>query len=599
LGAYPHLTSYLQTWPFLLPHSLLFDRLELCIHLEFAAFVATVLSVPALVRRLLPADRARFSWVAMFIFPGVFLYDGNLCAGADHVAALWMVPMALALMGLWRTWDLRMGLLLSLFASAVMLTKYSAWAALPFPMALVVGRGLWLTLRRPAADSPAVTRGHVAKGLALMAIAGLVLTSPHWLKNWIWYGDPAYPTLRHVFEARPWNPDADASWQVFTDMIWRPPPGLKGVVRALSTAVTFSFIPHNWDVLHGKRPVFGSLFTLTAVCLPLLRPRAELWMTTVAAMAAVVFWYLLHHQDRYLQAFIPWMAACTAAGIILIWRTGQRAVRGALVALVGLQLAWGADVPFFPTHNLIGTTPYSLSLSLASSGFTHVSKRLRPYGPFGEIGEALPRDANVLVHDSPLHLGINARSVQDQWQGRISYAQLRTPAAIYRELRDLGITHVMWEPGYSHGWSSLANDLAFWNFAWNHVGASQQFKQFSISLMPSDEPSDELEDRVAVFSCGEPMPTGWYRLSDVNVPPGGQARPDKAEAALAFPDVLDSAGFLVLDARCAPSPPEAIGMTFHPPAFRGEFTVYVRRLEKSSPSAEAKRSVDGAASKER
>jgi hypothetical protein len=591
LGAYPHLASYLQTWSFLLPHGMLFDRLELCIHLEFATFVATVLSIPALVRRLLAAEQARFSWVSMFIFPGVFLYDGNLCAGADHFAAFWMVPMALALTDLWRTWDLRMGLLLSLFASAVMLTKYSAWAALPFPAALVLGRGCWLMLRGPATGSRVVKRAQIAKGLALMTIAVLVFTAPHWLKNWIWYGDPAYPALRHVFDAHPWNPDAGESWQVFDGMRWRPRPGAMGVLRALSAAVSFSFIPHNWDVLHGKRPIFGSLFTLTAVCLPMLRARAELWLTSLAVMAAVVFWYLLHHQDRYLQAFVPWMAACTAASISLIWQTGRRTLRAALATLVALQLAWAADVPFFPSHNLIGTTPYSLSLALASSGFTQTPKRFRLYGSFGEIGEVMPPDANVLVHDSPLHLGINARSVQDQWQGRISYAQLRTPAAIHRELRDLGITHVLWEPGFSHGWSSLANDLAFWNFAWNHGGARQQFSELAVSLMPDDEPPDELNDRVAVFTCGDAMPTGWYRLRDVNVPPGRPAKPNRASGAPSLAGALETAGFLVLETRCAPTLPGNVNEAFHPPASRGELMVYVRRAAESSASADAKPAV--------
>ncbi len=583
LAAYPHLASYVQTWSFLLPFSVLFDRLELCIHLEFVVFAATALSIPALVRRLVRAERARYGWVGILLFPGVFLYDGNLCAGADHFAALWMVPLALACLELWDEWDRGTCALFAVFAAGVVLTKYSAWAALPFPIAMLTLRGLWLIARPQAKATATATakatlpRAQVARSLGGLLVAGLVLTTPHWLKNWVWYGDPFYPMLRHVFTVHPWNPDAEGSWRVFTDMIWAARPGLDGLRDALLAAVTFSFIPNDWEVFHGVLPVFGSLFTLTAFCLPFLRARAELWVAYAAALCAVILWYLPHHADRYLQAFVPWMAACTVASIVMIWRTGRRALRGALALLVGAQLVWCADVPFFPTHNLINTSPYTLSLALAASGYTKTLHRLRPYGPYGELGEALPPSANVLVHDSPLHLGINARSVQDLWQGRISYGRLRTPAAIYAELQSLDVTHLMWEPSYSSGWSSLANDLAFWNFAQNYAQAPQAFGTLALSVMPASSPPDSINDRVAVFSCGWPIARGWYRLKRLNVPPGRRPKRQENER-LKLGDAIADAGFIIVDPRCAPELPETLSSTFHPPAVREELRIYTRRV---------------------
>ena len=47
---------------------------------------------------------ARLTWIAMFLFPGIFLYDSNLHAGADHIAALFCIPLVLALLRVWRSW---------------------------------------------------------------------------------------------------------------------------------------------------------------------------------------------------------------------------------------------------------------------------------------------------------------------------------------------------------------------------------------------------------------------------------------------------------------------------------------------------------------
>ena len=91
LGTYPQLASLLYAWGFMLPKAQLFDRIVLCAHVEFSIFVWTVAAVPVLAKRALPAHlgtrlRLRGGWAAMFLFPGLFLYDSSLNLGADHIA---------------------------------------------------------------------------------------------------------------------------------------------------------------------------------------------------------------------------------------------------------------------------------------------------------------------------------------------------------------------------------------------------------------------------------------------------------------------------------------------------------------------------------
>jgi hypothetical protein len=140
LAAYPHLSSYLYSWAFLLPVGLVFDRFELCAHIEMVVFLATIGSIPAMVRNLVPGTCARGGWVTVFLFPGVFLYDSNLNVGADHIAALWAIPIMLSLLRLWSGWSIREGVLFSVFVSAAALTKYSAVNIIVPPVVALVIR---------------------------------------------------------------------------------------------------------------------------------------------------------------------------------------------------------------------------------------------------------------------------------------------------------------------------------------------------------------------------------------------------------------------------------------------------------------------------
>jgi len=585
LAAYPQLASYLYTWAFLLPLGIPFDHLELSAHLEFVIFLATLAGIPALVRRLVPGTSGRATWVAVFLFPGIFLYDSNLHAGADHVAAFWVIPILLALLQLARSWDTGSCFLVAVFVSGVALTKYSAFCVLPFSTAAVVV--LAASLRWRARNGSAEAAPRVWPGLAVALGTALVLTSPHWLKNWLWYGDPLYPTLHRWLSVHPWNPDAAGSFSEYASMMSGAAAGWRGVRDAALSTLTFAFVPNDWTVLHGNVPVFGFLFTLSLLCLPFLRASRGLWTAYAAVMVSVFFWYLPHHQDRYLQILLPWMAACTASALTLIWKTRHTVVRVGAIALVASQVAWGLDVPFFPTHNLVGDSPLRETLKLAGSGHTNLPHRFRPYGTYGEIGEHLPRGANVLIHDSPLQLGVNARTVQDQWQGRISYARLLSPDAIYAELKELGVTHMMWQPQLSSPWNCLAHTLAFANFASNHGEARRDFGPFAVAALPAAPPPAALNDKVAMLTCGLTYTNGWYRLGALTVPARGGVAPSPEAPLGDVSAIVEEAGFLVVEPSCAPPLPEMVERSFHGAVTRNSLRLYVRRAtEMRQPVSE-------------
>jgi hypothetical protein len=193
VGAYLQLASLLYTWAFQSPGTL-YHHIALSSHLEWALFLATLAGVGTLARRLLGGTRVPYAAAVVFLFPGLFLYDSSLITGADHVHAFWAPALGLALIRLGKRFEPREAVLAGLLTAGPLLTKYQG-ILLFTPVALLVLL-LWVRTRR-------------ARPALLWALTLLLATSTHWLKNWIFYGDPFYPLLHAILPSHPFHPGAD------------------------------------------------------------------------------------------------------------------------------------------------------------------------------------------------------------------------------------------------------------------------------------------------------------------------------------------------------------------------------------------------------
>lgn len=566
LGTYPQLSTYLYSWAFLSPRTLLFDKLQTCLVLEVLLFLATLSQIPLLLRRLLPRMRVGLTWVVLLLFPGIYLYDSNLHAGADHIAAFWALPIALTFWRSWRNFTAGNVVLSSIFISAAALTKYSALCIVVPPALALLGRGLYLAVSRRTSET--------WRALGLLVLLPALLTTPHWLKNWLWYGDPAYPVFHSYLSVRPWNPDAAAFFNNLPHANWTTPLTLSGVLEALKTTVTFAFVPNDWPVLHRDWPVFGMLFTLTLPCLPFLRGAKRVAWLYLLAMSSVFVWYMMLHQDRMLQAILPWMAAATGGVIVLVWRSGEWA-RGALVPLLALQCVWGGDIPFFRTHNGINESSLRYTAQFLASGFEGRRDRFRVFEPMSSIGVTLPKDAVVVVH-TLRSLGIDRVCISDRVQGRFSYARLLTPVAIHQELKQLGVTHALW-PNSNPVAESLAGELAFVRYVRHYTHEQRRFGAYNVGRLPDTPPTEASgPERVAYWGCGQPYQTGWYELGDMTYmreKPDAPALPRSVD--LTLEQAAAEADFIVVDRRChkglQPDP------TFESVANYGPSDMFLRR----------------------
>ena len=555
LGAYPQLATWLYTWAFLAPGGL-FEHALLSAHVEWFLFLATLPAVSALTRRLLGGTRVPWAAAAVFVFPGIFLYDSSLIVGADHVLAFWAPVIGLALVRAGRSFDRRHGVLLGLMTAGAVLTKYQALYFVVPVLLLIAWRAA-----RTRQPGPALAFG----------VAALGASAPHWLKNVLWYGNPTYPLLPRLFPSRPFHHGAE----ILLEQIYMTPLfALKGsfLHRVGATALTlldFSFVPNDWMMFHGHRPVFGSLFTLLLPVLFFVKTGARLWALVLACHAAIAIWYVTSHQDRFLQALLPWFAACTAALLVATWQQLPRA-RVALAALVGFQLVWGGDLYFLRSHAMVGDSPLKPFVDRMAAGFEGKGgDRYKFGGRLAEIGRGLPRPAKVLVHDMNVKLGLGAETVMDEigWQGLFDYSELETPATAFALWRRLGVTHVLWFPDRGdQGPRSLAREAVFARTVTLHRASeitSGEYRITDVRLGPGDAHAEAPDHaraeadaeaarptRLVWLGCGGDPGPGIY--TPVGLAEGHPLTPIAAEALASHPaQALGPANAAIIRPGCA------------------------------------------------
>jgi hypothetical protein len=580
-AAMPHLASVLYTWCFTLPGLNMFERITCAAHLEFVVFLFTLAGIPVLVRWLVPGARAGASWVALFLFPGILLYDSSLTAAADHVAALFTVPAYLALR---RAWNRLSPGYMALFAAMLgggLSTKYQAMYVAALPVVAILVRAAWLAgadvytrLRRNADVQRAaagVTILASALGVAVAAGVGLATTAPHWLKNWVWYGDPLFPQLHRIFPPDRWAPDLGQlfdTWSAWQTKSWVAQGTFRArLLETLEQTLRFSFEPHDWPKFHGNVPVFGSLFTLCLLVLPFVKGAKRTWGLVVTTHVGVFVWFWTMHQDRYLQVLVPWMAAVVAATIALAWRTNivARVLAG---ALVGVQVIWGGDVYFIPGHAMTGASPARVTSELLAQGYAkQYDQRLEVGGALFQIGRApeLPAQARVLIHENNPRLGIWRPVVGDiaGWSYALRYELLESPAAVHEALRRMGITHIVARPDTSKLYDSIGADIRFYDYL-EHVAIQvKAFGEFTLFRLPDTPPEHRPNDNVAYLGCSNVYEQGLHDLSALAVRDRQLLKPKPKlrakerlgtdEAALVA--LISKADYAVTDAKCKPQPP--------------------------------------------
>jgi hypothetical protein len=575
LGSYPHLSSLLYCWALLAPKASFFFRLELAAHIEFVILLFTLAGIPALARRV-SGRRTGLAWVACFLFPTIFFHDTALAA--DHVAALWAVPIHLALFRFLALPGPRVGALVGAMLAGAMLVKYTAFPMVVLPVAVVAFvtlRSLVLVARRPTQQAGVV--GGVSAGAT-----ALFATAPHWLKNFVFYGDPLYPILHRHTTPRPWHQDASYLAEVYMTKVGTFPAerSLAGFLDTLHALFDFSFKAYEFYEYHRDVPYFGSLFTIASLALPFVRPTRRLLLLTASSYVTIFSWYWQSHVDRYLQAFLPLLATVVAVVFGAVWRNGWVG-RVPVLAAVAFQIVWGAGMfgmPFLVDR-------YRVTLEVIGSTFRgDASFKERKFAGWRNIGAAVPPDGKLLVHDQFIHMGTERRTASD-WiglQGGINYGRMQSPRDVWTTFRQMGITHLAWTHNTLDS-DSLAGDLRFFEFAELYTVDRRQIGGHFVARVPSQPPEDRRGDRVLILACSlERYKPGLHTLASTAIPhlhgkvdwpfpePMQPLRPDNAD------ELRSQARFVVTEAGCNTAAASAVPGAFRMVGIRMQRQLWVR-----------------------
>ncbi|HVU01304.1 MAG TPA: hypothetical protein VHE30_06115, partial [Polyangiaceae bacterium] len=489
------------------------------------------------------------AWAGFFLFPGLLAYDSNLSVGADHVAAVFAPAGLLAILPAMRTLSPALAVLVGLVAGGATLTKYSAISvAIPLLFAMAARAGVFL--RRGIHRRKAM----VSVGLAFGAFA--VATAPHFVKNWVWYGDPAFPILHDWFSAHPWTRQAESYHRIFLKLcILSPTRDLDGVVESLKAALTLGFGVQSYG-FHDDVPTFGFLFAATLYCLPFTRPPWRVKAAYALSFTAVLTWYWTNHRDRYLQACLPWLVAATLATLHRMWTEFSWPAKFGALGLVVAQGLAGAGLGLAPMSFMI-PSGHALPevISLVGAGYKgNYDERFQPYEDWGfsawtELGRYVPRGARVLVHEDRLWLGLDAPVVIDEaaWQGGIEYGNLGSPRAVYDLIRSFGARYVVtgkYHPdGGGHG---LAGELVFSDLLSRYAKPVRKVDKLTLFRLPDAPPPDTPLGGALIVTCNQSQPVGYYAPGTIN-----QRVPEISVSAANVPaEAFERAAYVILEDQC-------------------------------------------------
>ena len=503
---YPQLGSMLHTWDFLVPGlSEPLTRWMMALHTEFSLFLWTLVGVGCAARWLAAEVRVRGAWAAFFLFPGIFVYDGNMGGAQDHIAASFILPLFMLCVRLPAQRSDTAFALWGIVGAGALLSKFQTVYFIG-PMILLL---VWRLVR--AGESFRLAWRRILRVAAVILATVVVVTAPHFVKNTVFHHNPVYPLAQDWFTgSRPTVPDAPLLVRyLLTDWNCKPSGDVwHRLVQAAELIFTFAFKPHY--AFMGNLPTFGFLFTLTLPLLLFVTGARRLWVGAIVSLMALFCWASTYLVDRNLQIILPLLVATTAAILVRAWAVGWFARLG-VVALVALQIVWGGDLWFAGSDRMMN----SISLIRSSLDGRGKSRFAGMSADYFALDRALPKDAVVLLHHWHPQLGINRQTYLDWagFQGVVDYRVFKNVRDFYDRLRALGVTHVVYLPGEQAA-SSKQEDVILLSLALGYGQPRTRLGMFEMFPLPADAPPARPPLKVVTMGLGR-YGDGLYDVSDL------------------------------------------------------------------------------------
>jgi hypothetical protein len=177
-------------------------------------------------------------------------------------------------------------------------------------------------------------------------------------------------------------------------------------------------------------------------------------------------------------------------------------LRAVVAALLALQVVWGGDVYFFPTHAVLWKAPIQAVVELMAGGFTKADDRFATGSELEPLRGRFPSGSRLLLHESEPRLGAAVQVVTDARgaQGGIDYAAAASPRAIAALLKSMDVTHLAWRPERGQREEqTLSNEVAFLHYAARCPVLARE-AGFVVAA-PAHEPLADAAPTVTVGAC--------------------------------------------------------------------------------------------------
>ncbi len=511
--AYPQLTSLIHTWALLVPGiKILALRWILMLQLELLSVVWRIVGAVAVARWCLGGRRIPGLWVVFFLFPSVFIYDQNIAGSADHVLGMTAAPLFLAVARMILRMDVRFAILGGVAAGCHILTKYQAIYLVVATFCVVGGRAVWLLLmtwRHRKGSGPSGVKAALRGPLVLAGVA-LLVSSPHFIKNIVFYDNPLYPFASSVFpssfeERQNSNHEQKQKkhhatgpgihQSVDTGVLGHA--GLSALVDARHVSGEARAKAKNSRPSSKKRNPDGKLYDFQFRSRSYsFEPQGDSWVEKwVWAHRTMVDWpfstgnrhltqgrpymgalfvlllpflLLLRKKKRLLFAvgfsyfaFLTWALTNANDRYLLSFLTipiGITAAllvrlwrlgsisRVALILLVGIQVLISTETPFVYADKRLKDTA---TLFKRAQGKGSLERALSYHGSGQRLTRAFPPDARVLTRYFKAHLGFDRSTFNTHRaiQRAIDFSRLKNPRDLWQICTDLGITHLLYPEG--------------------------------------------------------------------------------------------------------------------------------------------------------
>lgn len=349
--------------------------------------------------------------------------------------------------------DGRWLVLAGIFAGAAAGTKYTGLLLI----GLLTLLGIWAIKRVGERRW-----GHLALGISL----ALLISSPWYVKNWLWTGNPVFPFAYGIFGGRNWTKEMAQTYTTSN----REFGGSRDILTFLAmpfnltlNEIRFGRCARKWLGSCKQQGECGmqwkcgkfdnqDLPTLGIGVLPLaLAPVAVfaiafegLPFAVSAPILAMLGWYAWWFMEaQYLRYLLP---ALGCLAVLIGWGTSRWLKEGVLTAVVtrvtiSVGLAYTMVVALWQSATL---TPLPVAVGLVSNeDFLRMAEPTYRVAEF--VNRALPRKAVIATYGFPLGYYFERRYLwADSGHNRlIRYEELRGAEDLIAEWQRLGVTHVV------------------------------------------------------------------------------------------------------------------------------------------------------------